>query len=161
AEGNTARNDLLKPLNEEIRQVALEFHWTLATGIAAKFSTDGQPSHGYTAGDNRFVRTAIDSYKIQGDDSNAFGNKAKALAAAPAVDAVVAGTIVGPEVVSAAIAASIGGPLGVIIGDAFIAEELVSAANLHNRVYNFVRDTLGRQDTTGTLHPNHAGHAAI
>jgi hypothetical protein len=161
AEGNTARNDLLKPLNEEIQQVALEFHWTLATGIAEKFSTDGQPSHGYTAGDQRFVRTAIDSYKIQGDDSNAFGNKAKALAAALAVDAVVAGTIVGPDVIRAAIAGSIGGPLGVIIGDAFIAEELVSAANLHDRVYNFVRDTLGRQDTTGILHPNPAGHVAI
>jgi subtilisin-like proprotein convertase family protein len=50
------------PLNDEVQQAAVRWGWHFVDGIAADFQT-----HGYAAGDQRWINTFEDSLHYQGD----------------------------------------------------------------------------------------------
>lgn len=159
-EARWAREEFLFRLNDLVRTAGESFGWTVVNGIPERFGQDGVFGHGYGAGSERWVRTATDAYDRQGDDAKAaglLGNDAVATAAAAAVIAVA---VVGGSI-SSVIGGVLGGPFGAAVGAA-VGAQLVGVAVLRfDDVYARVRNILGHRDTTGTIHPNPAGHTAI
>lgn len=69
AEAEWAERDVIKPLNDKVREAATQFGWVYVTGISSKFTGDDPETiaHGYCANDERWVRTFNDSWHVQGN----------------------------------------------------------------------------------------------
>jgi lysophospholipase L1-like esterase len=81
AEAEWAERDVIKPLNDKVKEAATLFGWVYVTNIASKFSGDDPElfAHGYCANGERWVNTFNDSWKIQGNQfgtahPNSFGH---------------------------------------------------------------------------------------
>jgi hypothetical protein len=69
AESEWAERDVIKPLNDKVKEAATLWGWVYVTGISSKFSgADPETiAHGYCANGERWVRTFNDSWHIQGN----------------------------------------------------------------------------------------------
>ena len=69
AESEWALNKVVVPLNEAIQSAATTFGWNYVDGILSKFGGDSSDhiAHGFCSGDQRWVNTFNDSWRIQGD----------------------------------------------------------------------------------------------
>jgi hypothetical protein len=61
--------EVVVPLNDAIQSAATTFGWNYVDGVLSKFGGDSSDhiAHGFCSGDQRWVNTFNDSWRVQGD----------------------------------------------------------------------------------------------